>query len=203
MCWYGIHTNLPGLQQTNIAMYVFCIGFQEDLVSDIFTGEYWRMICWCDLLWRWVAKAVIFRFGLSWQSYHIPMFYVCTIYTPCILHSTFGRRIMSLLALCWPNETVWGPRVKILLLLSLKPSFKRFLHTFTHSLCHYVICPFVMLVSLVGIQKKIPLGTTTLPENTHEPHMEATTPNLRRETWRHGFFGKMRGTKNMKAWRRS
>ena len=43
-------------------------------------------------------------------------------------------------------------------------------------------------VSVIGWNpKKIPLGTTTLPENTHEPHMEATTPNPRRVFWRHGF----------------
>ena len=139
----------PGLQLTNIAMEhpacvdVFLIRFQEDFQSYIFTGEYWRWIWWCDLLWRWVdqnrqSRAVIFRFGLSWQSCHISIFYVRTIHTPCLLHSTFGRRIMSLLALCWPKETVWGPRVKIILLLSLRPSCRRFLHTYSYSLCHYM-----------------------------------------------------------------
>lgn len=117
---------------------------------------------------------------LGWVDNHIiyPCSIVCTIYTPCILHLTFGRRIMSLLALCWPNETVWGPRVKILLLLSLKPSCKRFLHTFTHSLCHYVICPFV-IVSLVGIQKK----------TFRKTHMSLTWRLLHQI--RGGFFGDM------------
>ena len=51
------------------------------------------------------------------------------------------------------------------------------------SLCHMSF----RYVSVIGWNpKKIPLGTTTLPENTHEPHMEATTPNPRAgflETW--------------------